>query len=144
MNLVVDSNIVISALISPSGVIAKIIFTRLQEAKLYAPEYLYFEVIDKQEKIQRLAGYTTDEFYELLHILLKRLELIDHSIINEENKTNAFKLVADIDIKDVEYVALTLQTEHKLWTGDKALINGLKAKGFTKIIDTAELIKIIE
>ena len=39
-------------------------------------------------------------------------------------------LVHDIDVKDVPNVALTIELDGKIWTGDIELIEGLKAKGF--------------
>jgi predicted nucleic acid-binding protein len=35
-----------------------------------------------------------------------------------------------VDIKDFPFVALTIELDALLWTGDNKLKNGLKAKGF--------------
>jgi predicted nucleic acid-binding protein len=51
-------------------------------------------------------------------------------------------LVEDIDINDVQYVAYAKQFKCKIWSGDKKLIKGLKAKGFTNILTTDELAEI--
>ena len=51
----------------------------------------------------------------------------------------AVQLTHDIDIDDVDFVALTLYLKGNLWTGDKELYNGLKSKQFKKIFNTFDL-----
>lgn len=43
---------------------------------------------------------------------------------------------------DIPFVALSIELECPLWTGDKKLLKGLKKAGFGKIVNTIELIKI--
>ncbi len=144
MNLVVDSNIVISALIKPPGVIAKVLFNQLGQHQLFGPTYLFDEVIRHKHKILNITGYSESEFQELLYNLLKRLHLIDDSLIYDINFKRAFKLVNRIDPKDIVYVALSLQMQCHLWTGDKKLYIGLKDAGFTNVLSTNDLILLIQ
>ncbi|WP_310590454.1 PIN domain-containing protein [Dyadobacter sp. NIV53] len=44
-----------------------------------------------------------------------------------------------IDAFDISYVALSLQTNGWLWTGDKKLVTHLKTMGFDRTIVTGEL-----
>lgn len=48
-----------------------------------------------------------------------------------------------VDIDDSEFVALTEHIKGKLWSGDKQLIEGLREKGWNKVISTEELFKTI-
>lgn len=41
----------------------------------------------------------------------------------------------EIDINDVAYVALALELNGRLWTGDKPLKAGLIAKGFDRFFE---------
>ena len=41
---------------------------------------------------------------------------------------------------DLDFVALTYYLKGFLWTGDKILYNGLKKKGFKKVVNTQELL----
>lgn len=51
----------------------------------------------------------------------------------------AINLLQDIDLNDVEYVALSDHIKGKLWTGDKILIKGLQRKGWDKFISVREI-----
>lgn len=46
----------------------------------------------------------------------------------------ATELARDIDIKDVSYIALAIQLDLILLTRDKKLLQGLKRKGFRKVM----------
>ena len=50
--------------------------------------------------------------------------------IASENRVKAYELCKDIDPKDAVYVALCLEREADLWTGDKKLIRHLTEQGF--------------
>lgn len=52
-------------------------------------------------------------------------------------------MIKYIDKKDILFVALSMQTGYKLWTGDIQLINGLRKQEFDITIDTKQLIQDI-
>jgi predicted nucleic acid-binding protein len=52
------------------------------------------------------------------------------------------KLTADIDEEDTIFVALNDHLKAHLWTGDKKLTNGLRDKGYDRIISTDEVYSI--
>lgn len=45
----------------------------------------------------------------------------------------------NVDLKDLPFVALVLHLKARLWTGDRRLTDGLRAKNFPLLIATAEL-----
>ena len=51
-------------------------------------------------------------------------------------------LVSGIDNDDALFVALNNHLAANLWTGDKRLINGLKKKGYTRILATDDIYEI--
>jgi predicted nucleic acid-binding protein len=61
--------------------------------------------------------------------------------IPKEDVVEAYKIVCDIDLDDLAFVALHLHTKHKIWTTDMQLQSGLKAKDYDICINTAELKK---
>lgn len=144
MKLIIDSNIIISALISPNGVIANILFNKLKKVDFFAPNYLFHEILSKQDKIIKLTGYTNEDFFDLLHLLTKKIDFIDETLISEDSLRKAYKFTSNVDPKDTYYVALAIQMKLQIWTGDKKLIKGLREQGFKNIVDSKELLEIIE
>lgn len=144
MIYIADSNILISALIQPSGIVGDIVLRKLPALELSAPHYLLTEVQSKKAKIIKATGYKQDEFLELLFILVKRIEFLDEEIIPDQIWQHAYALTKDIDEKDTPYVALALFTNRKLWTGDKKLVKGLRKKFFELLIETHELSRLLQ
>jgi len=48
-------------------------------------------------------------------------------------------MVEDVDINDIDFVALTKYIKGSLWTGDKVLYAGLKAKSFRTVYNTRDM-----
>lgn len=61
-------------------------------------------------------------------------------IITKAYRIKAYELVKDVDLKDMAFLSLNEFQNSILWTGDKKLINGLKKKKYTRVLDTSELI----
>jgi len=139
MIYVADSNIIISAIIHPSGTIGDLILRKFRPYELAALHYLLTEIQSKKSKILKATGYSEEEFLELLLIITKRIEFIDEEIIPDDVWSKAHEFAKAVDEKDTPYIALVLFTNIKLWTGDKKLIKGLRKKGFELVIDTEEL-----
>ena len=139
MNLVIDSNIVISSLVTPKGAVARLMLYELAGSNLYCPTFLHEEIIGKIPKIQKVTQLDKEQVYSLIDMLVKQLEFFDEALIDEPIMQQAYQLVKDIDKKDVLFVALSLQMNLPLWTGDKALVEGLAGKGFTNTISTREI-----
>jgi predicted nucleic acid-binding protein len=47
----------------------------------------------------------------------------------------------DIDLDDIDFVALTTHLKRCLWTRDKELYNGLKEKRFCSVYNTTDLLR---
>lgn len=69
------------------------------------------------------------------------MTFITEQLIPENIWRTSETLVADIDINDTDFVALAKYLKGSLWTGDKALYDGLKAKRFRWVYTTSDLIK---
>lgn len=140
MDLVVDTNIVISGLITPNGTISKLILKDLVGSKLICPDFLFDEIVIKFDKIKQLTSLDGEQIMEMVFRLVKRIDFINNDLIDNKYQQLSYHLVKDIDKKDLLFVALSLQTGYKLWTGDKKLMHGLRLKGFDNLIDTKQLI----
>ena len=65
-----------------------------------------------------------------MNIVFNRVNIISDKMISNDSLATAYDLCKNIDVKDIVFVALTLELNGTLWTGDKKLVSGLKKKGF--------------
>jgi predicted nucleic acid-binding protein len=143
MNLIVDTNIIISALITPEGTISRLLLQDLADSQLISPHFLFDEIISKYDKIQSITQLSDEDLKELFYLLIKHIDFIDNDLISFENQKKAFTLVSDIDKKDLLFVALSIQTGFSLWSGDLKLVKGLKTRGFASVLETKEIVERI-
>lgn len=123
---------------TPKGVIAQILTSR-SKIQFLVPDYLYEEI---EEHIQMVADYTGKpkaEIKKILKQLTAKVVVIPTEEVPLKYKQEAVRVVSDIDKDDAPFVALHLYKKHKIWTGDKNLIEGLTAKGYDIFITTNEL-----
>jgi len=128
--IVVDTNIIISALISDSRKIRR----NLAEKDLIfiSPKFVVVELFKHAPKIQKATKLTTDYVLELLSSIVNQVKFYEEDLISVGNWIEAFRLCRETDEKDIPYVALALEFEAKLWTNDKVLRSGLTKKRFDK------------
>jgi len=68
---------------------------------------------------------------------MKKITFISEELISKENWLEADEITKDTDNKDIAFVALTLHNpDSVLWTNDLKLINGIRKKGFNRVITT--------
>jgi len=138
MIVIADSNIIMSALISPEGSTASVLKDK-SNIQFVAPNFLLTEVYEHWETIVQFTTLSKRELFEEFYFYRNRITFTDVDAIPKKHKNDARKIVNDIDKDDAQFVALHLYKKHKLWTGDRKLINGLKAKGYDICVTTAEL-----
>ena len=138
-----DANIVFSGILNSNGKIGDLLINSQKYFKFISPEFLRHEIRSKYEKIARASGMSIESVMETEYLVCKDINFISEEQINEEFWHEAFELVEDIDIKDIQYVAFAKQFKCKIWSGDKKLVVGLKNKGFEKTLTTNDLIEII-
>jgi len=143
MIITVDANILFSALITPEGRLARIISNPSLQVQLVSGHYLIEELTKHHHKIVRFSKKSEGDVLELKQSYLKSIVLYDETLIDEMHWLEAEALTDDVDHFDVSYVALALQTNGLLWTGDKKLTAHLKAMGFDRVVDTAELYELL-
>lgn len=139
MKVVVDTNIVFSAMLNTNSRIAQIILKPQSQLSLYSTATLKLELEEHSNKIKRLSGYTEGQFRKVLDIFFTRIRFIDPKLIPKQIYEKSLTLTHDVDIDDTEFVALTQFLKGRLWSGDKKLKSGLEAKGWKKFVTTAEL-----
>lgn len=128
MTIIVDTNIVFSALVNKNSKIATFLLEPNQA--LVMPKFGFVELFKHKEKICTVSKHSQDEILEILYELMRHIDFFDENSISDNALKGAWELVRDIDPKDMLFVALTLEVEGLLWTGDTKLSTGLKSKGF--------------
>lgn len=137
--LIVDSNIIFSAILNVNSRIGQVLLTSDKFYDFYAPKYVREEIFNHQEKLKKIAKLDDNEFLEVYELILKNITILNHSIAGKEYYQKAFELCDNVDLDDIPFVAFSLFLKCKLWTGDKKLIKGLKDNGFDKIVTTNDL-----
>ncbi len=143
MKIILDSNILFSALLKPDGRIAEIMLNPAFSLEKLACHFLYVEIFKHKEKLLRISKMEEKDFLEVLYGLVRKITFVSEDLIPPAVFDHARDLTADIDPKDAAFVALSLHLDVWIWSGDKPLIRGLRAKGFSKIISTDELLALI-
>jgi len=126
--IVVDTNIIFSALVNKNSKIAS--FLLEPNRALVMPKFGFVELFKHKEKICTVSKHSQDEILEILYEFMRHIEFFDENSISVSALKAGWELVEDIDPKDLLFVALTLEVGGVLWTGDLKLRNGLKSKGF--------------
>ncbi len=139
LSLVVDTNLLFSAILKLESIISKIIIHNENRFTLYTPDYTLFEIQKHKSKLIKLSNYSEEEYDEIYNLIFHRVIVLNNNIIPNKYFKLAEEYCVDIDINDSIYVAYALYFNSKLWTGDKKLINGLKDKGLDITIDTTKL-----
>jgi predicted nucleic acid-binding protein len=127
--VVIDTNILFSALLAADGRIHQTLFRSTRRFRIC--ETALVELFEHKERILRLTRLTTEEVTGMYHRVLRHLEVFPEELIPAETWARAIDPCSGIDDDDVPHVALTLTLEGLLWTGDAKLRRGLEAKGFT-------------
>jgi len=137
--VIIDTNIVFSALLNINSRIGQILINGNRYYNFYSPEYIRYELFAHQEKIKTIAKLTDNEFIETYESIIRNIIILNHKLIPIDIYKKAEALCKSIDIDDTVFVAVAEFTQGKLWTGDLKLLNGLAEKGYKDIIKTEEL-----
>ncbi len=129
-NVVVDTNVIFSALLKEGGHFAEVL---LQTGhSFYVGESVLMELFSHKEKILRLSRLGDDDLARFYLALLRRLTMFKEDLIAPAHWRTARELCDGVDASDTPHVALTLELDALFWTGDKRLREGLTAKGFDR------------
>ena len=132
MDLVVDANVLFSALIKDRFSSALLFHDQFH---LFAPEYLFTELEKHQEEIIEKAERTPEDFFRLCEKLKRRIAIIPLEELTPYVE-EAEKLTPDPD--DMAYFALALKLNCAIWSNDKKL----KEQNKIEVYNTHELSKI--
>ncbi len=135
MELVIDTNIVFSAIVKNS-VSRQLLLN--PDLILFSPEGLISELEEHREEIRKKSKLSEKRYDELMAILLSRIKLMPKESIVPFLK-EALEFSPDKD--DSPFLALCLELEIPLWSNDKLL---KEKQSFVRVLSTSELFKIME
>src|SRR3989344_3163272 len=133
MNFVIDTNILISALIKDS-VTRKIIIE--SGLNFYYPKISFYEIQKHKPLVLKKSGMSEKQFNDVLNILLDNVILVsEYRFADNLNKAN--NLIGKIDINDVVFLACALSLDLEIWSDDKHFQKQKKVK----VLTTQEFVK---
>ena len=133
MELVVDANILFSALIKNS-VTAELLFE--DSLKLYTPEFIIEEFSKYEQIILKKTSRSRESFIQIMHALKEVI-----TVIPKEEYISFFEKAKTIspDEKDVLYFALALKMNCGIWSNDKKL----KEQNKVLVYSTTEVMNFV-
>ncbi len=140
--VVVDTNIVFSALITAGNRAASLLIAPPPSVRFVSCHFLQIELFKHKERILQLSGLSEDVLIQLLYEFSSHIEYINESYIPFGCWQQAHRLLDYIDPNDTPYLALAIHLDAPLWTGDRRLTEGLLALGYNHFITTAQLLEL--
>jgi len=134
MRIIIDSNILFSALIKDSTT-RKLIINF--SGKFLFPEFIFDEFYKYKKFLLKKSKLSENEMNLLLKMILNKVEIVENYKILK-NKKEAIMIMKNIDIKDVVFIATAIEYDAILWSDDK----NLKKQDRVSIINTKEFIEL--
>ncbi|MCH6201911.1 PIN domain-containing protein [Aquiflexum sp. LQ15W] len=142
MKIIVDTNIVFSAILNSQSKIGQLIIYGSKFFDFYSVNLLKSEILDHKNKLLKHSGMDDAQFERAYEIITDRITFIDEILISDKDIDIAIDLVSETDEDDALFVALANHMESQLWSGDKKLMNGLLTKGYKRLISTENLYSV--
>lgn len=83
MKVVVDTNILFSAILNSQSWIGQVLLKSDKSVKFYSPKYLQTEILNHIEKIEKITKLPKDEIVELVEILYTRIHFLSEEFTFE-------------------------------------------------------------
>jgi len=112
MKLIADTGIIISTLIKDSLTRQLITNSRLN---LLAPAYIFSEINKYKDEICKRAEFSEIEFLTILENIFRYIK-ISNPLFYSNYLDKAEKIMGDIDIKDVSFIAIALAFNCPIWS----------------------------
>jgi len=136
MDLVVDANILFSALIKNGTTRNLLIFQRFN---LFSAEYIFEEFKNHTKEIESKIKVENNELKDLLDMLLLESNITFIPLKElKPFKDNAIKISPDP--KDAIYFAVALKLNCPIWSNDKEL----KKQKHVKIYSTKDILRVLQ
>ena len=134
MEVVVDTNIIISSLIKP-GITRKIIAEF--GLSFITPAYTLSEINKYKEEICKKANFLDEEFKVMLNLIFKYIKIINPAIYDDylEEAKDIIK-----DVKDIPFIATAIAFNSIIWSDD----THFKKQKIIKVLNTREMMNLFQ
>lgn len=139
MNIVADTNILISLLIKPDGKIGALFNELRSNYTLYISGQTFVELIEHTQKILRITKLNRTNFDLLKFSILDSFITIPLDVLLPNQIRQSYYLLKDVDIDDVPFVATAMFVDGVLWTGDKKLYEALRQSNMVKCFNSQDI-----
>ena len=139
MKIVVDTNLLFSAVLKKESKIKSLLFNPSYD--FYSCNFAFVELFKHKERLIKESKLNEEQIINQLKEILSVVVFVKEEFVPKEIFNTAYILCKDIDEKDTPFVALTMSLGAYLLTGDKKLTDGLKRKGFDRFLSPNELIE---
>lgn len=129
-NYVIDTNIVMSVLISGKSQYLKL----LTYFNFIFPQYLLTELDEYKGIILEKTKLDEQQLHKYILTVFSLMTVIPSIALTKNSIENAKKLCEPIDIKDISLLAVSIETGLILLTRDVKLCKGLKKNGFHNVM----------
>jgi len=136
---VLDTNIIMSMLISGKSHYIKL----LSFYEFVSPQYLLIELDEYKSIIEEKSIMKHIQLQNFVYSLFSNLTIIPTIYLSLNSLQEAYKFCKNVDIKDISFVALSIETSFPLITRDERLFKGLKTQGFRNVILFQDFLKNI-
>lgn len=136
---VIDANVLMGMLISGKASYRPL----LNYFHFIIPEFALVELEKYSDVLKRKTKMREDELLNWTYYVFSQITILPQFVLSTDSQLKASKLVTEIDTKDISYVALAMQLDLVLLTRDKPLYEGLRKKGFRKVVLFEDFLKTI-
>lgn len=135
-SVIVDTNIVFAAIHSPNSFIRQQLLSLPH--RFVSCNFLFAEIFRHKERIFKNSRADDEAIYDYLEKVLHRIHFFNKELISTESYFAAYHLCKDVDLKDIPFVALSLELNAPLWTRDNVLKEAILDKGFTLFFEPGQ------
>jgi predicted nucleic acid-binding protein len=136
MKIIVDSNVVVSAILNKHSRIGELLIFGRRQFEFFAPTLVKSEIEQHQIRLMKISKLSADEFESVREELFECLTFIPEEEIPYAYWQYSLPIVREVDMDDIAFVALTAYLGGQLWTGDKRLLEAMEQKGYSYGVST--------
>ena len=140
VKLVVDTNIVFSAVLNSNSRIARILIGGRKHFTFCSCAFLHTELLKHRTKLRKLTKLSDADLDEVIAKVTGNIMFINEASLSAKLILATEQSMAGNDLKDVPFVALAKNRKAKLWTGDRSLAKGLSVSHPNLVVSTLDLL----